>query len=177
MTIIIGIDPGSRLTGYGLIKIQGNQNFYLASGCLRLTGETIAIRIQQIYSGLQEILTTHTPHEAAIEQVFMHQNPGAALKLGQARGAAIAALGLQISIAEYSARQVKQSVVGYGAAKKQQVQHMVKTLLNLKETLQADEADALAIALCHAHSRSAHGQISFARRGKKGKSNWRDYKV
>jgi len=151
MTIIIGIDPGSRRTGYGLIKLEGNKHTYLTSGYLDVSAYPVAERLRKIYLGLQEIMTSYQPHEAAIEQIFMQENPNSALKLGQARGAAIVAL--DIPVAEYSAREVKKSIVGSGAAKKDQVQYMVKRLLNLTGTLQADAADALAIALCHAHSR------------------------
>jgi crossover junction endodeoxyribonuclease RuvC len=174
MTIIIGIDPGSRLTGYGIIRAEGNQSIYLASGCLQLAGVDVSSRLQRIFSGLQEIILQHQPHEAAIEQVFMHANPNSALKLGQARGAAIVALGLGMPIAEYSARQVKQAMVGYGAAKKDQVQHMVKRLLNLSRKLQADEADALAIALCHAHTRLSLLKTVLPKRAKR--SSWRQYR-
>ena len=152
MTIIIGIDPGSRRTGYGIIRLEGNRHIYLKSGHLNVASLPTCERLRQIYLGLQEIMQAYCPHEAAIEQVFMHENPNSALKLGQARGAAIVAL--SIPVAEYSARQVKKSVVGHGAAKKEQVQFMVQRLLNLKTALQADEADALAIALCHAHARN-----------------------
>lgn len=151
MTIIIGIDPGSRRTGYGVIRIEGNRHIYLTSGHLDLTSYPACERLRQIYLGLQTIIATHQPHEAAIEQVFMHENPGSALKLGQARGAAIVALNMPV--AEYSARQVKKSVVGHGAAGKEQVQFMVQRLLNLTGGLQPDAADALAVALCHAHAR------------------------
>ena len=151
MTIIIGIDPGSQRTGYGIIQMQGNRYIYLTSGHLDLTAFPAALRLRHIFLGIQEIIETHQPEEAAIEQVFMHQNPNSALKLGQARGAAIVAL--SIPVAEYSARAVKKSVVGNGAAKKEQVQYMVKRLLNLSHQLQADAADALAIALCHAQAR------------------------
>ncbi|HVE44829.1 MAG TPA: crossover junction endodeoxyribonuclease RuvC [Gammaproteobacteria bacterium] len=157
--IIIGIDPGSRRTGYGVIRLEGNRHCYVTSGHLDLTTYDSAERLRQIYIGLRQVIDTHQPQEAAIEQVFMHENPGAALKLGQARGAAIVALNM--SVAEYSARQVKKSVVGHGAAPKDQVQFMVKQLLNLKNVvLQADAADALAIALCHAHCRSSR-QVPF----------------
>lgn len=170
--IIIGIDPGSRLTGYGVIRIEGNQSIYLDSGCLKVTAENAGEKLQQIFSGLKEVIVQYQPEEAAIEQIFMHTNPSSALKLGQARGAAIAAL--NIPVAEYTARQVKQSVVGYGAAKKEQVQHMVLRLLNIAHDLQADAADALAVALCHAHSR-----LSFHKLGTKGtrkkRSSWRNY--
>jgi crossover junction endodeoxyribonuclease RuvC len=171
MTIIIGIDPGSRITGFGVIRVQGNQNSYLASGSLHLIGENANNRLQKIFSGLQDVIRLYQPSEAAIEQVFMHDNPGSALKLGQARGAAIVALNMPI--AEYSARQVKQAVVGYGAAKKEQVQHMVQRLLNISGALQADEADALAIALCHAHSRNS--QFPFKSKSRKRRSSWRSF--
>ncbi|HSW92915.1 MAG TPA: crossover junction endodeoxyribonuclease RuvC [Gammaproteobacteria bacterium] len=173
MTIIIGIDPGSRFTGYGVIQWENNQSRYLDSGCLAVTSSTISERLQKIFTGIQAIVQLHQPHEAAIEQVFMHQNPGAALKLGQARGAALVALGTHV--AEYSARQVKQSVVGYGAADKKQVQHMVKKLLNVSMTLQADAADALAVALCHAHTRFCLLRTGLPITSKKRASGWRHY--
>ncbi len=160
MTLILGIDPGSRLTGYGVIRIEGTQHVYVTSGCVRVQEGAMDHRLRQIFMGLQEIVQTYQPCEAAIEQIFMHQNPGAALKLGQARGAAVAAIAQAvIPVAEYSARPVKQSVVGYGAAKKEQVQHMVRVLLNLSAKPQADAADALAIANCHANTRQAIGRL------------------
>ena len=152
MTTIIGIDPGSRRTGYGVIRIEGNRHIYITSGYLDLTSYSVCERLRQIFLGLQQVIQSSQPQEAAIEQVFMHENPNSALKLGQARGAAIVALDMPVM--EYSARQVKKSVVGHGAAGKDQVQFMVQRLLNLKATLQADAADALAVALCHAHARS-----------------------
>lgn len=153
MTVIIGIDPGSRRTGYGVIRIEGNRHIHIASGFIDLTPHPSVERLRKIYLGVQEIIQTYKPHEAAIEQVFMHENPSSALKLGQARGAAIVAFDI-IPVAEYSARQVKKSVVGHGAAKKEQVQYMVQRLLNLSGGLQPDTADALAVALCHAHARN-----------------------
>lgn len=152
MTIIIGIDPGSCRTGYGVIRLEGNRHIHLASGHLEVAHYPFAERLQRIFAGINEIITTYHPDEAAIEEVFMHANPNSALKLGQARGAAIVALNMPV--AEYSARQVKKSVVGHGAAKKEQVQFMVARLLNLAKTLQADTADALAVALCHAQARN-----------------------
>jgi crossover junction endodeoxyribonuclease RuvC len=152
MTIIIGIDPGSQRTGYGVIRLEGNRNIYVTSGFIDLRSYPIMERLRQIYLGLRTIIDTHQPEEASIEQVFMHENPGSALKLGQARGAAIVALDMPVQ--EYSARQVKKSVVGHGAADKEQVQFMVKRLLNITGTLQMDASDALAIALCHAQSRA-----------------------
>jgi crossover junction endodeoxyribonuclease RuvC len=151
MTVIVGIDPGSRRTGYGVIRLEGNRHIYLASGHLDVTTYSVNERLRQIFLGIQKIIATYQPQEAAIEQIFMHANPNSALKLGQARGAAIVALDMPVS--EYSARQVKKSVVGSGAAGKDQVQFMVQRLLNVTGQLQADAADALAVALCHAQAR------------------------
>ena len=151
--IILGIDPGSRLTGYGLIKKTGSKVDYVASGCIRLSVTSIPDRLQQIHSGVSQIISQYNPDEFAIEQVFMAKNPDSALKLGQARGAAIvAATNQSLPVAEYSARQIKQSVVGKGNADKSQVQHMVCHLLSLTKKPQADAADALAVALCHLHT-------------------------
>jgi crossover junction endodeoxyribonuclease RuvC len=152
VTIIIGIDPGSQRTGYGVIRLEGNRHIYLVSGYLDLKSFPTCERLQKIFCGLQEIISQYQPHEAAIEEIFMKDNPSSALKLGQARGAAIVALNMPV--AEYSARMVKKSVVGTGAAKKEQVQFMVQRLLNISKKLQADAADALAVALCHAHVRN-----------------------
>ncbi len=152
MTLIIGIDPGSRFTGYGLIRVQANRHLYVASGHLNLTSFPPTERLRQIYLGLQQIILEYQPQEAAIERVFMHKSIDSALKLGQARGAAIVALDMPLS--EYAAREVKQSLVGHGAAKKEQVAFMVGRILNLTGKLQPDAADALAIALCHAQGRA-----------------------
>lgn len=152
MSVIIGIDPGSRRTGYGVIRVEGNRHIYLTSGYLDLTPYSLSEKLRQIFLGLQKVIQTFQPHEAAIEEIFMHENANSALKLGQARGAAIVAL--DIPVAEYSARQVKKSIVGHGAANKEQVQYMVQRLLNLAKALQPDAADALAVALCHAHVRN-----------------------
>ena len=161
MSIILGIDPGSRVTGYGIIQKLGNRLQYVSSGSLRITGRAIGPNLQQIFEGIRELVQRHQPDEAAIEEVFMHQNAGAALKLGQARGAAIVAVASDNTpVAEYSARQIKQAVVGYGAAQKQQVQHMVCQLLNLSKAPQNDAADGLAIAICHAHSRGGMGRLT-----------------
>lgn len=162
MAIILGIDPGSRLTGYGVIRLTGSQVTYLGSGCINvvrsLKGETepsLADKLKVIHDGVVELIQQFQPTEFAIEQVFMARNPDSALKLGQARGAAIVAAAVAgLPVAEYAARLVKQAVVGTGAADKQQVQHMVMALLKLTKKPQADAADALAVALCHAHLRS-----------------------
>ncbi len=157
--IILGIDPGSCITGYGVIQVEGSQLSYLDSGCIKVAKVAFAERLEKIFSGLQSVVEQYKPNEAAIEQVFMHINANAALKLGQARGAALVAAALaKLIVSEYSARQVKQSVVGYGAANKQQVQHMVRLLLSLDSSPQADAADALAIAICHAQARQSGGQ-------------------
>jgi len=156
MAVILGIDPGSRFTGYGVIQSEKSQLIYRASGCIKLIEAAFSERLKKIFSNLQTVLAQYIPTEVAIEQVFFHLNPNVALKLGQARGAAIVAAAMaDVSITEYSARQVKQSVVGYGAASKQQVQHMVRILLNLSSTPQIDAADALALAICHAQSKPA----------------------
>lgn len=155
MTIILGIDPGSRITGYGLIQVKGSSLMYLDSGCIRTSDSEISQRLLEIFSGICQLVETYHPNEVGIEQVFMHQNPSAALKLGHARGAALVACASnRILIREYSPRQVKQSVVGYGAADKEQVKQMVMRLLMLQRPPQADAADALAIAICHHHMHS-----------------------
>lgn len=158
MSVILGIDPGSQTTGFGVIQSEGKQVRYLNSGCIRVARWPLAERLQRIFFGLREVIQEYQPNEVAIEQIFMHQNPNSALKLGQARGVAIVAATCgdhgvlkDKPPAEYSARQVKQSVVGYGAADKTQVQEMVRYLLQLKTKPAPDAADALAIALCHAH--------------------------
>ena len=160
MSIILGIDPGSRITGYGVIRQNGRHLYYLGSGCIRMSEKELPGRLKQIYAGVSEIITQFQPEVFAIEQVFMAKNPDSALKLGQARGAAIvAATNNDLVIAEYSARQIKQAVVGNGGADKTQVQHMVKTILKLPGTPQADAADALAVALCHAHSHQSLAKL------------------
>ncbi|UAA37333.1 crossover junction endodeoxyribonuclease RuvC [Paraneptunicella aestuarii] len=156
MAIILGIDPGSRITGYGVIRQIGAKSEYLGSGCIRVAADDLSMRLNQIFNGVSEIITQFQPDYFAIEQVFMAKNPDSALKLGQARGAAIvAATQHDLPVAEYSARQIKQSVVGKGNAEKTQVQHMVVQLLKLAKTPQADAADALAVALCHNHTQQS----------------------
>ncbi|XKM12917.1 crossover junction endodeoxyribonuclease RuvC [Orbaceae bacterium ac157xtp] len=153
MPIILGIDPGSRLTGYGVIRQVGRQLTYLGSGCIRTSVDDLPTRLKRIHAGVCEIILQFQPDFFAIEQVFMAKNADSALKLGQARGAAIvAAVNHDLPVFEYAARLVKQTVVGTGAADKKQVQHMVKMLLKLSASPQADAADALAIAITHAHS-------------------------
>lgn len=155
VSIILGIDPGSNITGYGVIHSEKNKHRYLDCGIIRVKHSNFAAQLQQIYSGISKIVTLYQPDEVAVEQVFVNINVNSALKLGQARGAAIVAASAneQIKFAEYSSRQVKQAVVGYGAATKVQVQHMIKALLQLSEAPSEDAADALAVALCHAQTR------------------------
>jgi crossover junction endodeoxyribonuclease RuvC len=167
MLRIIGIDPGSRATGYGLIESDGVHSIHLAHGVLRLEGDALAPRLGQIFSSITTLINEHRPEVMAIEQVFVSKNPSSALKLGQARGAAIcAAVNLGLAVAEYSPRGIKQAIVGTGRAEKAQVQHMVQMLLGLQQKPQADAADALAVALSHAHtSRFAAGQLVQSERG------------
>lgn len=161
MAIILGIDPGSRITGYGIIKSVGNKNYHIASGSIRSKDQKSFLNLRQIFDGIKIVTEHYNPAEVAIEKVFVHINVNSALKLGQARGAALVAVGnANITIAEYSPRQIKQAVVGFGGAEKEQVQHMVKLLLNLKEKPEENEADALAIALCHAHMRKFLGTVA-----------------
>jgi len=152
VAIILGVDPGSRITGYGVIRADGRHIEYIDSGCIRVGEKPMAERLQTIFQSLATLIGEYRPEEFAIEQVFMARNPDSALKLGQARGAAIvSAANSGLAVHEYSARQVKQVVVGKGGADKSQVQHMVQVLLSLSRKPQADAADALAIAMCHAH--------------------------
>ncbi len=155
MAIILGIDPGSRVTGYGIIEVNGQDSKMLTCGTISVGSGDMSQRLFLIYTGLQKVIQTYAPTEGAIEEVFSHLNPAGALTLGQARGVALLALAqanLNV-IAEYTARRVKQVVVGYGAASKIQVQFMVQTLLKEKPLTEMDATDALAVALCHAHSR------------------------
>ncbi|MBN0986061.1 MULTISPECIES: crossover junction endodeoxyribonuclease RuvC [Amphritea] len=168
--LILGIDPGSRITGYGIINSVGAKNEYIASGCIRIKGDDLSQRLKQVYAGVTEIIEHYCPQEMAIEQVFMARNPDSALKLGQARGVAIVAGANQgLEVAEYAARKVKQAVVGNGSADKSQVQHMVKSILRLPGLPQADAADALAIALCHAHTRSSLIMMAGAKSSRGGR--------
>lgn len=153
MAIILGIDPGSRVTGYGVIRQNGRQLEYLGSGAIRTTAENLPTRLKRIYAGVSEIITQFQPNMFAIEQVFMAKNPDSALKLGQARGTAIvAAVNHDLPVFEYAARLVKQTVTGIGSADKVQVQDMVTRMLKLSAKPQANAANALAIAITHAHS-------------------------
>jgi len=156
---ILGLDPGSLCTGYAVVE-TGPKVIYVVSGSIRARGPSLADRLQEIFAGVDKLTAEYQPDEVAIERVFMHRNADSALKLGQARGAALSAtFAVRPRVFEYAPREVKLAVVGTGAAQKEQVQLMVRRLLNLSGPLGADAADALAIALCHAHSRVLNGQL------------------
>jgi len=168
---ILGIDPGSLFTGYGVIDHDGRKLHHVTSGCLRIQGKAFPQRLREIFFGVRKLVEEFRPRELAIEQAFVHKNADSALKLGQARAAAICGtLEFDLAIYEYTPRAVKQAVVGKGAAAKEQVQHMMRILLNLRGDLQADSADALAVAVCHAHSRDLQSHLGnvagFGGRGK-----------
>ncbi|MEM9100732.1 MAG: crossover junction endodeoxyribonuclease RuvC [Pseudomonadota bacterium] len=164
MSIILGIDPGSRITGYGVVKRINNRYQFLSCGCIRVEKGDLSHKLHEIFSGLSGILKQYKPDEAAIEKVFMAKNADSALKLGQARGAAITAVAAHgLTVGEYSARQIKQAVVGTGAAEKHQIQHMVKLLLNLNRQPPVDAADALAVAICHGNFTSLKQTAKVAR--------------
>lgn len=170
MNRILGIDPGSSVTGFGVIEVLPARGVvYCASGCIRLGAGAIEGRLRMLFEQLGEVLEEFEPQEVAIERVFVRRNPDSALKLGQARGVAICAVALrERPIAEYSAREVKQAVVGTGAATKGQIQHMVTALLALPAQPPADAADALGIAICHAHRRWLQGGATYRRQGGMG---------
>jgi crossover junction endodeoxyribonuclease RuvC len=170
MAIIMGVDPGSRKTGFGLINWAAGRYEYVTSGVIRVPDVSLPERLKVIFDGVSSLIEQHIPQEFAIEQVFMAKNAGSALKLGQARGAAIvAAASQELPVFEYEARKVKQAVVGSGAADKQQVQHMVKNLLKLPAAPQEDAADALAIALCHINTQQHLIKLASARSFRRGR--------
>jgi crossover junction endodeoxyribonuclease RuvC len=164
MTRILGIDPGSRVTGYGIIDLAGQQIRYVASGCIRTVGDSLAERLGIIFSGVSSIIQEYLPQEMAIERVFMNKNADSALKLGQARGAAIcASVSRDVPVDEYAAREIKQAIVGNGGATKEQLQHMIGVLLSLQKKPQSDAADALGVAVCHGHQRETRQRMAVAR--------------
>lgn len=154
MERILGVDPGSRLTGYGVIDAVRGRLQFISCGVIKTTPRScFAHRLNEIFDGINEVIQLHGPDVAAVEDVFLANNPRSALKLGQARGAAIvAAVQNGLRVKDYSAKMIKQAVVGYGQAEKGQVQHMVRVLLGLTAAPSADAADALAVAICHANS-------------------------
>jgi crossover junction endodeoxyribonuclease RuvC len=167
---ILGIDPGSRITGFGVIDTDGTRNVRVASGCIRVERYPWPERLGMIYDGVSRVVKDHRPHEMAVEQLIFFRDATAALKLGQARGAALCA-GLKgdLQVHEYSPKSVKLAVVGTGGAEKTQVQYMVRLLLSLAEDPAEDEADALALALCHAHSMGIPAR-------RRAAASWRDFR-
>ena len=156
---VLGLDPGSRRTGFGVIEIRDGELRELAHGCLNVAAAAPAARLRLIFQGLQVLLSQHQPVEVAVERVFVSRNADSALKLGQARGAALCAIPEGMPVFEYAPRAIKLAVVGSGAAEKFQVAHMIRALLALRERPAADAADALAVAVCHAHARRL-GQLA-----------------
>ena len=152
---ILGIDPGSRKTGYGLIENTGNHTHHLASGCIRLNvKQPLSDRLLMLSSELEQLIEEFSPDCGVVEKIFFAKNPQSVLTLGHARGVILLKFSERhLPIHEYQALKIKQTIVGVGRAKKYQVQHMVKILLNLQKSLQEDEADALAVAITHAHLR------------------------
>jgi len=156
---IVGVDPGSRLTGYGVIEVSGPRSRWLGHGRIRCEQGEMPARLLRIFRELSAVLREYAPSEAAVESVFVNRNVSSALVLGQARGAALCALAeAGLPVAEYAPAQVKSAIVGQGRAEKAQVQHMVRVLLSLERAPEPDAADALAVALCHAHLRSSAGR-------------------
>jgi crossover junction endodeoxyribonuclease RuvC len=167
---ILGVDPGLQVTGFGVIDKHGNRLAYVASGCVRSGRGELAARLKVLLEGLNEVIGAHRPAEVAIEKVFVNVNPQSTLLLGQARGTAICAAVLAgLPVAEYTALQVKQAVVGKGHAKKEQVQQMVKRLLALPGVPSPDAADALACAICHAHGGTLGRLATAGMRMKRGR--------
>lgn len=151
---ILGIDPGSRLTGFGVVDVSNDKAAYVASGSVRTVDGDFPRRLRQIFESVGQIVRDYEPDVLAIESIFVHRNAGSALKLGHARSAALCAtFALNVEVFEYAPREIKQAIVGTGAASKEQVQHMVVSLLKLDGCPSPDAADALAAALCHGHRR------------------------
>lgn len=151
---ILGIDPGSRITGFGVLEKIGNRASYVESGCIRAGDGEFPERLKIIFEGVRDLIRIYEPAEVAIERVFVHRNPDSALKLGQARGAALCAVVVAgLGVSEYMPAEIKQATVGKGNASKEQVQHMIQAILRLPGAPQSDAADALAVALCHLNTR------------------------
>lgn len=162
---ILGIDPGSRFTGYGIIDVNGDRAAAVHYGVIKTGAGEFPERLGIIFRGVRDLVIEYRPTEVAVENVFVSKNASSALKLGQARGAAIcAAICEDLKVAEYTPRSVKQAIVGRGGADKVQVQHMVCVLLQLRETPQEDAADALAVALCHQHTQQSMNRMQALQR-------------
>lgn len=162
---ILGIDPGSRLTGFGVLDFRGVVPSYVTSGTVKSMDGAFADRLRTIFESISDIVGDYRPDVVAVESVFMHKNAGSALKLGHARAAALCAtFGHNVEVFEYAPREIKQAVVGTGAATKEQVQHMVVSILKLDGIPAPDAADALAAALCHGHQQRLHTQLGTGKR-------------
>jgi crossover junction endodeoxyribonuclease RuvC len=156
---ILGLDPGSRRTGFGVIECERGELRPVAHGCLNVSSAAPAARLRLIFEGLRALLSEHAPTEVAVERVFVSRNVDSALKLGQARGAALCAIPAEVPVFEYAPRAIKLAVVGSGGAEKFQVAQMIRVLLSLADRPAADAADALAVAVCHAHQRQLHARL------------------
>jgi len=170
---ILGIDPGSVITGYGVVDSDGIRDFHIANGSLRIKGDSLPQKLGFILTEVSALIEQWQPAEVAIESVFVSKNPMSALKLGQARGAAIcAAVQLGLPVYEYAPKAIKQAAVGYGGADKEQMQEMIRLLLSLKTLPKPDAADALAVAICHAHIGSATYSRSTSSGGRRKSKRW-----
>jgi len=176
---VLGIDPGSRITGYGIVDQQGNRLVHVDNGAIFTdSAADFSGRLKKIFDGLCDVIAQYRPDEVAVENIFFSTNVQSALKLGQARGAAIvAAVHAGLPVAEYTALQVKQAVVGQGRAEKGQVQKMLKALLGLPEIAQADASDALAVAVCHINSYALKQVAGGAKAVSRKPNSWRDMKI
>lgn len=158
---ILGLDPGSRRTGFGVIECRrGGAYVHIAHGCLNVGAAAMPERLRRIFAGLTAMIAEHRPQEVAVERVFVKKNVQAALKLGQARGAALCAIPQGLGVYEYTPTAVKKALAGGGGAGKGQVRHMIQALLSLQELRSLDASDALAVALCHAHHRELAGLLA-----------------
>jgi crossover junction endodeoxyribonuclease RuvC len=175
--IVLGIDPGSLVTGWGLVEVEANQLRHLSHGTISPSSSLgLALRLSQIYRELHKIIEHYQPNVVSLEKIFFSRNVQSTLKLGQARGVALlAAAEGEIGVAEYSAAEVKMAVVGYGQATKEQVQRMVSALLCLRGSVRTDAADALAAAICHIHRRTFQNLVIQSLNGHVRATSWRDY--
>lgn len=170
MPLILGIDPGSRKCGYGLVNAVGAELQYVACGVIRVETLTFPDRLQAIFSNLCDIIEEYSPQVAALEEVFVGKSMSSALKLGQARGVAmVACTSHRLEVHEYAARRVKQALVGTGVADKSQMQHMIRNVLKLSALPKEDAADALSVAVCHAHTQRTLIRLAGVRSGRRGR--------
>jgi crossover junction endodeoxyribonuclease RuvC len=150
---ILGLDPGSRRTGFGVIEFRDSRSTPVTSGCIAAGTGSLSGRLRCIFEGVEELIERYSPDEVAIERIFLNRNVDSALKLGHARGAALCAVPTGVPVFEYAPRAIKLAVAGFGGAEKTQVAHMIRALLSIEGRMTADATDALAVAVCHAHSR------------------------